>query len=206
MTFADRVDAVAAHGFTPRQAGFLVTVMEHAGVCLGRHYCTYARIAYGQKMHDFFRLLVEGRYASANTCGHNRARVYHLHAKPLYRAIGEPNNRHRLMVLDAVLSDRTLRWLGTESDKVAHFSLQHQVRREDLPAVTFRGPDSVTIRHFPDKLPIGISVDARLHVFLYLATRPTAIDFRAFLERHAELLRGLPAWTVSRTRAFGIVP
>ena len=47
------VDAVRLMGFTERQAGFLVTVMLYAGVCFGRHYCTFARIAYGQKMHDF---------------------------------------------------------------------------------------------------------------------------------------------------------
>ena len=31
MTWEERVDAVAAHGFTERQAGFLVTVMLHCG-------------------------------------------------------------------------------------------------------------------------------------------------------------------------------
>ena len=39
MTWEERVDAIAGHGFTDRQAGFLVTVMLHAGVCLGRQYC-----------------------------------------------------------------------------------------------------------------------------------------------------------------------
>ncbi len=49
MTWEKRVQAVQTMtGFTERQAGFLVTVMLFAGVCLGRHYCTFARIAYGQ--------------------------------------------------------------------------------------------------------------------------------------------------------------
>ena len=38
MTFAERVTAVGAFGFTERQSRFLVTVMLHAGVCLGRQY------------------------------------------------------------------------------------------------------------------------------------------------------------------------
>jgi len=38
MTWDERVSAVASHGFTERQAGFLVTVMLHSGVCLARHY------------------------------------------------------------------------------------------------------------------------------------------------------------------------
>ena len=49
MTFADRVAAVGAFGFTERQARFLVTVMLHAGVCLGRQYCAFAPIQYGRR-------------------------------------------------------------------------------------------------------------------------------------------------------------
>ena len=36
MTWDERVKAIADHGFTERQASFLVTVMLHSGVCLGR--------------------------------------------------------------------------------------------------------------------------------------------------------------------------
>src|SRR5262249_29182110 len=53
-----------------------------------------------------------------------------------------------------------------------------------------------TVRYFPDKLPIGLDPDGRTHTFLYLLTQDVPIDFRQFLERHAELLRSLPAWTV----------
>ena len=55
MTWDERVKAIADHGFTERQAGFLVTVMLHSGVCLGRHYSAFARITHGQKVQDFFR-------------------------------------------------------------------------------------------------------------------------------------------------------
>ena len=48
MTHQERVSAVAALGFTERQADFLVHVMLHSGVCLGRQYCTFAGIARGQ--------------------------------------------------------------------------------------------------------------------------------------------------------------
>lgn len=134
MTWEERRRAVQLMGFTERQAGFLVTVMLYAGVCLGRQYCTFGRIAYGQKMHDFFQSLLSRGYATARGCGHNRARLYHVHYKPLYRAIGEPNNRHRrpttlaraierLMVLDAVLADSDRTWLATEQDKLGHFTL-----------------------------------------------------------------------------------
>jgi hypothetical protein len=207
MTFDERVDAVTTFGFTARQSAFLVTVMLHAGVCLGRHYCTFAGIAYGRKMHDFFERVVTGRYGTAHSCRHNTARLYHIHHKRLYAAIGEPDNRHRkptafpraverLMVLDAVLADRDRTWLATESDKLAHFTLNYRVPRSDLPSRTFRAEDRATVRYFPDKLPIAIDTEDRGHVFVYLVTRAAPVDFRAFLERHAELLRALPAWTL----------
>jgi len=207
MTWAERVGAVEAHGFTPRQAAFLTTLMLHSGVCLGRHYCTFGRIAYGQKMHDFFASLLARKVATVHPTGHNRAFVYHVHYRPLYEAIGDPDNRHRkpmalaraienLMVLDGVLDDRQLTWLATETDKVTYFTARRPVPREDLPSVTFRGASAQTTRYFVHKLPIGVSSDEPTTVFLYLMTRPSPIEFRAFLEHHAELLRGLPAWTV----------
>jgi hypothetical protein len=207
VTWGDRLKAVGDLGFTERQAGFLTIVMLHSGVCLGRQYCAYGGIAYGRKIHDFFRLLLDRKVATARRCGNQSARLYHLHYKPLYRAIGEPDNRHRrpttlpraverLMLLDAVLACRDHTWLATEREKVAHFTLTHRVPRQDLPQLTFRAEQSETARFFPDKLPIAIEADGRGHLFLYLVTRNVPVDFRAFLERHAELLRALPAWTM----------
>ena len=64
MTHAERVSAIAALGFTERQAAFLVLVMLHSGVCVGRQYCAFAGIVRGQKMADFFQKLVARRYAT----------------------------------------------------------------------------------------------------------------------------------------------
>jgi len=207
MTWDERVKAIADHGFTERQASFLVTVMLHSGVCLGRHYSAFARITHGQKVQDFFRKVVARKYATARRCGHNRARLYHFHHKPMYEAIGEPDNRHRrplplsraverLMVLDAVLGQRDLQWLATEREKVAYFTTVQRVPLADLPSLTFSSDAGQTVRRFTDKLPIGIGDDGRTYVFLYLVTRPLPADFRMFLERHAELWRALPAWSV----------
>lgn len=207
MTCEERVDHVARQGFTDRQAAFLVTVMLHAGVCVGRQYCAFAGITYGQIVCDFLDSLVARKYASAQPCGSSRWRLFHVHHKRLYSAIGEPNNRHRkpmalpraverLMVLDGVLLDRQTRWLATEREKFAYFTLTHRVPRQDLPSLTFRAEDSETVRFFPDKLPIGIEPDGRAHVFVFLLVQDVPIDFRTFLERHAELFRALPAWTV----------
>jgi hypothetical protein len=207
MTWDQRVAKVQLHGFTDRQARFLVTVMLHAGVCLQRHYSAFAGIAHGRKVCDFFDSLVGRGYATASPCGHHRARVFHIHYKPLYRDIGEPENRNRrpatlprvierLMLLDAVMAERGPRWLSTEQEKVGHFTLNFRTSRVDLPSLTFRAEDAETVRYFPDKLPIGIEPDGRTHTFLYLVTRDVPMEFRGFLERHAELFRALPAWTV----------
>lgn len=208
MTWEKRVQAVQTMtGFTERQAGFLVTVMLFAGVCLGRHYCTFARIAYGQKMHDFFASLLARGFASAHPSGHNRARLFHVHYKPLYRAIGEPDNRHRrpmalgravdrLMVLDAVLAERDRTWLATEQEKLRHFAITMGVPQPDLPQVVFRAEERETPRFFPDKVPIAVDEGGRSHTFLYVLTREGPVDFRAFLERHAELWRALRHWTL----------
>ena len=64
MTDAERIDAVAKLGFTPRQAGFLVTVAMHAGVCLSRQYATYSGLVWGHVVREFFTALVKRRMSS----------------------------------------------------------------------------------------------------------------------------------------------
>ncbi len=58
---AERVRAVASFGFTHRQARFLVTVMLHSGVFVGRQYSAFAGITHGQKVHDFVEKLLAQR-------------------------------------------------------------------------------------------------------------------------------------------------
>jgi len=200
----ERVQAVARFGFTERQARFLVHVMAFAGVFLERQYCAFAGITHGQKTHDFVGKLIDRGYVTAITPGAlHRGRLYHVHYKPLYEAIGEANNRYRrpaplgrmierLMVLDAVLADRRHSWLGAEQDKLAYFKdfLHEPFGLDDLPRVTFGEGTARTTRYFPDKLPIGLERDyGPRHVFLYLVTRDTPAGFRMFLFRHAQLLK-----------------
>lgn len=206
-TMPERIAKIAVFGFTERQAAFLATVMLHAGVCVRRQYCAFAGIRHGRKVYEFLDGLVARGYATTRACGQHPGRLFHVHHKALYRAIGDPNNRHRrlttlpraierLMLLDAVLTDQGRTWLATEHDKVAYFTLRRRIVPDDLPSVTFRGDEAETVRYFPDKFPIGLDEDGRTHHFLYLLARDAPIDFRRFLERHAELLRLLPAWRV----------
>jgi hypothetical protein len=139
-----------------------------------------------------------------------RGRLYHVHHKPLYEAIGQADNRNRrlhtigrmverVMLLDAVLADRRRWWLSPESDKRAFFDLTHQtgLGPEAYPHIAFGGGPAQTIRCFPDKVPIGIEkTDTSRFVFLYLVNRRVPLDFRQFLIRHAELFRVLHHWTL----------
>ena len=206
MTAEDRVKAVAEFGFTERQSRFLVTVMLHSGVCLLRQYTAFAGIVDGQKTRKFFHKLVSCRYATAYPCRHNRGSVYHVHHKPLYRAIGETDSRHRrpmpaarvvdaLTLLDAVLASPELVWLAAEEEKQVHLSSLAGIGADKLPHLTVGDGVAKAVRLFPDKVPIGIDLSGRW-VVVYLLTNDRRDDFYWFLHRHAALFSALPAWTL----------
>lgn len=206
MNFDERAAAVAKLGFTERQARFLTTVMLHTGVCVPRQYARYCRIVHGQKTRKFFAKLVRLGYASAYDCRHNRAQLYHLNKRSLYAAIGQATSRlqrplplsqaiHRLMVLDAIVEDPEMVWLGTTEDKATHLTALTSITPEALPHVTSGIGERRAVRYFPDRLPIGIHFAGR-GVLVYVVLDPALNDFRLFLERHAAVLRALRAWTV----------
>jgi hypothetical protein len=183
-----------------------VTVMLHSGACLLRQYTTFAGIVHGQKTRKFFRKLVTRGYATAYACRHNRGRVYHIHHKALYRAIGVTDSRHRrplsaarvirgLMMLDAVLANPELIWLATEDEKRAHLMAMTPVATDKLPHVSPAVGRSSDIRMFPDKVPIGLDLTGGW-VIVYLADDAELDPYRAFLQRHADLLAVLAAWTL----------
>ena len=197
-------------GLTDRQSRFLVTVLLHSGVFVGRQYAAFAGITHGQKVHDFIEtLLTRGLVTAIELGSIGRTRIFHVHHKPLYAAIGEPDNRNRrrvtidraierLMVLDGVLSDRSITWLGSEREKRRYFKqrLGDHLRDDEYPRLVFGNRPNVTVRYFPDKLPIGYDGDHRRYVFMYLARSPSPMDFRVFILRHLELLNALGFWTI----------
>jgi hypothetical protein len=201
----DRVQAVVEFGFTERQARFLVTVMLHSGVCLPRQYEAFAGIVHGKRTGRFFRKLIKHGYAAAYPCRHNRGRVYHVHHKPLYRAIGETDSRHRrpmsaarveeaLMLLDAMLIDPRVMWLATVEEMQIHLSRQASVSVEDAVRLTATQP-SRPARSMRDRMPVGVDQEARW-VFPYLLTDLQREDFHWFLQQHSALFAVLPAWVV----------
>lgn len=207
MTFEDRVKAVAEFGFTERQAGFLVTVMLHSGVCVPRQYASFAGTAYGHNVTKFFDKLGQRNFATVCDCLHNRAALYHVKHHALYRAIGQPHSRYRrpvaarqvfdrLMRLDAIVLHPELMWLGTEEEKVAFFRLTAPSLPHDrLPHITVGKGTSQRGRFFPEDQPIAVTSTGRV-VFTYVVSAGYLEEFRAFVQRHAELLQALPGWTL----------
>jgi hypothetical protein len=207
MTQEERIRAVIDCGFTDRQARFLVLVMRHGGVCIPRQYASFAGIANGgRRCNAFFDRLVRRGHAHEIRCAHNRARVYHVHHKPLYFLIGEVSNRYRravsprlaverLMLLDAVLDVGDVEWLTTAAEKAAYLE---KLKAEATvgagqPSSGEEAPRAAV--PLSSVVPIGVSSDGRT-LLLFLASEPTTEGFRSFLQTHAGLLRVAPTWTI----------
>jgi integrase len=66
----ERTEAVAAFGFTERQARFLVSVLLHSGVFVERQYCSFAGIVHGQTRQMVqYRVLRASRRAKLSQDG-----------------------------------------------------------------------------------------------------------------------------------------
>jgi hypothetical protein len=207
MKLEDRVKAIAELGFSERQARFLDLVMAFGGLCVPRQYATFAGTAYGHAVSRFFDKLVRSGYASVCDCLHNRAELYHVRHPALYRAIDNPHNRYRrpvparhvvdrLMRFDAIVLQPELIWLATEEEKVAFFSLvASSLPRERLPHVIVGQGARPRLQLFPDDQPVGVTTTGRV-VFTYLVTAWETEALRAFVQRHVDLLRVLPGWTL----------
>jgi hypothetical protein len=145
-----RINAISSIGFTERQARFLVHVLLHAGVFVERQYCAFAGIVHGQKSTDFIKTLVERRFATPITTAKlHRGRMFHLHYKPLWAAVGEPDNRvrkpaaprrliERVMLLDAVLDQPACSGLARRATSGDTSSPGEQARCPGLPSSDIR--------------------------------------------------------------------
>ena len=127
----ERAQALRALGYSEREAEFLALVAVHSGYFLRRQYGASAQVGRGASSVRFLRRAVAAGHVRSTTFS-NRTEVYHLFARPIYRAIGEEDNRNRrsrpvysikakLMALDFVLAHRDSVFLATEAEKLEHF-------------------------------------------------------------------------------------
>jgi hypothetical protein len=209
MTFEDRVCALESLGFTPRQTRFIALVALHSGYCLRRQYAAFAGIRYGKSVCDLFEKLVARGFATGFTQRADRGRIYHLQARAIYRAIGEPEHRNRreasaaliarkMMVLDYVLSHADVEWFSTENEKVDLFA-RLGVPLRDLPqraSAAVRTEASSATRYFRHEAPVAVVGDPPIPTFVCLVTDTTGRMLEQFLRDHGRMFAWLPAWTV----------
>lgn len=212
--FEERVAAVAALGFTPRQARFLTVVALHSGYCLRRQYAAFAGVGYGKNVRAFLDGLVDRQLARNVTFRADRGLIYHLFARSIYTALDQEDNRNRryaspalvarkLMLLDFVLEHLDRHWYVTEGEKVGLFAERlgvpgHALPRRRYDSVT--GEANPTVRYFVHKLPIFLADDPTQVHLVCLVTDPNAIDVTLFVRDHRALLSRLPSWTLVAVR------
>ena len=151
MTQDERIAAVAKHGKLHAPSGRLPghgdgalrRVRAAAGTAPTRTSGTVRRSSTSSL--PWLLVVLATRYTAAD----GRARIFHVHGRALYAAIDEPHNRNRkpitlaraierLMLLDAVLAQPELRWLGTEREKVEYFRRRTRLREDEMPLLSVR--------------------------------------------------------------------
>jgi hypothetical protein len=196
---ADGAPALAAFGYTARQAAFLALVARHGGYFLRRQYVAFTGHPHGLATVRFLRQLVARRHARLvpMTSGH----AFHICARPLYAALADEHNRNRraaeweavarkLLTIDFALSRRDDTFYATEAEKSAHLD-SLRTGRDLWPsrvyAAHMRGA-APTTRYFVDKMPWHRMPDEPRLWFAYVDTEQTLAGFETFLVQYRPLL------------------
>ena len=208
----DRAAALAALGWTGREADWIALVCLHSGV--------FTRAQWGYVFHDASRvgatrcvrtLLDRGvAVEDDRAIFPGGARAVHITHKPIYRALGIENVRHRrgvkdtttqvlmrrLLSLDYVIERPTLGWLPTEEEKVQRFDALG-IDRTVLPYRKYGDEGKQQTRYFALKLPIA--VDERVATFVYVDPgQTTDSELRKWGDAHR------PLWAALRARSFAV--
>src|SRR5262249_21597604 len=200
LSFQQRVGALEQFGYTHREAEFLALAALNSGYFLRRQFS-----ARGKLDDAICRKLVgndQGKVAHAS----NQTQVYHITGKPLYRALGQVDNRHRrkhesfymrskIMLLDYVLATRQgPEFLPTEQDKVAYFCKARGLDTSVLPSKIYVGRDgSRTTRFFVDKFPVRVDQNSGAVSFGFVDDGMTKAGFCTWLTQIGPLADTLGA-------------
>ena len=131
MITPERIATLQTFGYDRDEARFLCIAALQSGYFLRRQFLSFIGGTKGWKDVALIKKLRANRHCQITVYRHNRM-VYHLSAKPLYIALGEPDNRNRrehqpstiknkLMGLDFVLEHPAHHYLATEREKLDYF-------------------------------------------------------------------------------------
>lgn len=197
-SFEERVSAVEQLGYTRREAEFVVLAALHSGYFLRRQFSEPGKVNTG-----FCRkLLFRNHGKLVHSAGH--AQVYHISAKPLFRTLGQDDNRHRrnhesfyirskIMLLDYVLATHQgPQFLATEEDKVEYFCTSRGLNRSVLPSRKYVGHGGAkTTRYFVDKFPVRVDKSSGIVSFGYVDDGISKAGFRTWLTQIQPLIEAL---------------
>lgn len=202
----DPIEALQALGYGEREARFLYVVAAHSGYFLRRQYEAFTGLARGASASRFLRRALAAKHIRSIPHS-NRTEVFHLFARPVYRAIGMEDNRNRrqrphysvkakVLTLDFVLARRDRRFLATEQEKLEYFVGARGIDRDRLPGKTYTAKSSgaTTRRYFIEKSPIYFEPDEGSPVpsFCYVDEGALSTSgFTSFLNRYRPLFASL---------------
>src|SRR2546425_10030020 len=137
------IDNLRGFGYTRDEARFLYLVATHSGYFSTRQYLQFTGAKSGDKSMAFTQKVLGKGHATARLLLRN-GRVYHLFSRPVYRAIGREDLRHRrehsvehirtrLAILDFVLAHLGYCYLETEADKVDYLCRELHISKAFLP-------------------------------------------------------------------------
>ena len=209
---ASQLAALAALGWTGRDAKWIALVCLQSGVFTRSQYGAYFKTGEDRKPAGrFVRALLEKKLAveDARAIFPGGARAVHITQKSIYRALGIPDLRHRrgqeattqvlirrLLALDYVIERPTLGWLPTEAEKVQRFAALG-IDRGVLPYRTY-GEDATAHKRFV-ALKCPVAVDENRATFTYVDPGLTTdSELRAWGVAHA------PVWAALRARSFAV--
>ena len=161
-----REQGLEAFGWTGREAEWIALVCLHSGVFTRPQFCRYFD-ADSKRAHRFVKAIigrgcgVEGEWPVVNGGG----KTCRISSKPIYRALGVENIRHRrkarlpvvmrrLLSLDFVLEHPGMNWLPTEGEKV-EFLEGLGVHSNLMPRRIYYGAVGTQKRYFALKLPVA---------------------------------------------------
>ena len=212
-TLQDRAGQLAALGWTGREAEWIALVALHCGVFTRSQCGAYFEAGDDRKrIGRFVHALIDKQLAieDARAMFPGGARAVHITNKPIYRALGIENVKHRrgkhaatpvlmrrLLSLDYLIERPTLGWLPTEDDKVQRFEALG-IDRGTLPSRNYGPPGTPQVpRYFDLKFPLA--VDEPTTTFVYVdAGQSTDSELRSWGMAHA------PLWAALRARTFAV--